>query len=344
MRLNLVKTLHITIIALLSVTLLSGGLVYADPQIIAQLEAKIAELEAKINELKEDKQNKNAKIDELRDKLKAKNNQTENQDVKLQAKLENKNAKIDRLENKIVKLEEIIDRKDSKIDRKDTNVDKKKEKLGIAQDDLNAQASEIESLKGTLQNQTSIIESMKTQMGENNLGSQTHTIEGTWNDEMVIVNIDDGAIQSVFLGISTHEYPTDVVEFYENGNKKIHIMHIGTSSGRSDEYVTFDENGNKKSHFDRNALKLYREDGTMKIAYYWDGIRDQLTVRDYYESGMKKSQLYYDYDGNPTTKYYQGGCYLDGLIEQGKRIKCTSEYYQTVLPDRPVVLTVDPWK
>ena len=217
------QTLQITIIAILSITLLSSSVVYAEDMMedgpiqnstspvyedmtddnetmeewpiviqlramIAELEATITGLETKITELREDKQNKNAKIAELRDKLKAKNNQTENQDVKLQTKLENKNAKIDRLEDKIVKLEKIIDRKDSKIDRKDTNVDNKKEKIGMTQDDLNAQASEIESLKATLQNQTSIIESMKTQMGEadNKKVFDTRSLAINWQTQQTI--------------------------------------------------------------------------------------------------------------------------------------------------------------
>ena len=176
------KTLNITIIVLLSITLLSSSVVYAEDMmddkpiqngtspvndgmmtednetmeewpivvqlraIIAELEATITGLETKITELKEDKQNKNAKITELRDKLKAKNNQDENQDVKLQAKLDKKDAKIDRLENKIVKLEEIIDRKDSKIDRKDTNIDNKKEKLKIKQDKIDEMVGEMDEI------------------------------------------------------------------------------------------------------------------------------------------------------------------------------------------------------
>ena len=141
------KTLQITLIALLSVTLLSSGIVYADPEIIAQLEAKIAELEAKIVELKEDKQKKNAQIDELRDKLKTKtkqidnlNDRLDNQKAKFETKLDKKDVKIDKLENKIVKLEDIIDRKNSKIDRKDTNIDNKKEKLAIMQSQLDSKS------------------------------------------------------------------------------------------------------------------------------------------------------------------------------------------------------------
>ena len=149
------KTLQITIIALLSITLLSSSVVYAEDMmddkpiqnstspvyedmtddnetmeewpIVVQLRAMIAELEAKIAELQEDKQKKNAKIAELRDKLKAKTNQSENQDVKLQDKLEKKNAKI-------AELEDVIENKDAKIDhlkeKVDRKIDNKQEKVG----------------------------------------------------------------------------------------------------------------------------------------------------------------------------------------------------------------------
>ena len=149
------KTLQITIVALLSITLLSSSVAYAEDMmedgpiqnstnhvyedmtddnetmeewpIVIQLRAMIAELEAKIAELQEDKQNKNAKIAELRDKLKAKNNQAENQDAKLQAKLDKKNAKI-------AELEEIIDNKDAKIthlkEKVDRKIANKQEKVG----------------------------------------------------------------------------------------------------------------------------------------------------------------------------------------------------------------------
>ena len=156
------KTLHITIIALLSITLLSSGIVYAEDMtehmtekdqiqnstnsfneemeewpIVVQLRAMIAELEAKIAELQEDKQKKNAKIAELRDKLKAKNNQAENQDEKLEAKLEKKNAKI-------AELETALDNKDAKIahlkEKVDRKIANKHEKVGA----LNEKMSDMD--------------------------------------------------------------------------------------------------------------------------------------------------------------------------------------------------------
>ena len=130
------KTLHITIIALLSITLLSSSVVYANPDLIAELEAKIAELEAKITELQEDKQNKNDRIAELRDKLKAKTNQTENQDTKLQAKLDKKNAVIAELEetidNKDAKIKHLKEKVDRKIDNKNQKLDAMKAQMGEA--------------------------------------------------------------------------------------------------------------------------------------------------------------------------------------------------------------------
>ena len=126
------KTLHITIIALLSVTLLSSGLVYADPEIIAQLEAKIQELTDKL-------QNKNAKIDELRDKLKVKTNDIE----KLENRLDRKNAKNaeleDALDNKDAKIKHLKEKVDRKIDNKNQKLDAMKTQMGEMQsseDDL----------------------------------------------------------------------------------------------------------------------------------------------------------------------------------------------------------------
>ena len=157
------KTLNITIIVLLSITLLSSSVVYAEDMmddkpiqngtspvndgmmtednetmeewpIVVQLRAMIAELEAKIAELQEDKQKKNAKIAELRDKLKVKTSQTENQDVKLQDKLDRKNAKI-------AELEAALDNKDAKIDhlkeKVDRKIDNKNEKLGAMKAQMN---------------------------------------------------------------------------------------------------------------------------------------------------------------------------------------------------------------
>ena len=111
------KTLQITLIAVISVTLLSSGIVYADPEIIAQLQQKIAELEVTITglettvaDLKEDKQAKNDRMDVLRDKLKFKTQDIE----KLEAKIDRKIAKIDQLESKTDTLEnQIADLKNS---------------------------------------------------------------------------------------------------------------------------------------------------------------------------------------------------------------------------------------
>ena len=169
------KTLHITVIALLSITLLSSSVVYAEEMtedgpiqnstnhvyedmtddnetmeewpIVVQLRAMIAELEAKIAELKEDKQNKNAKIAELRDKLKAKTNQTENQDEKLEAKLEKKNAKI-------AELEAALDNKDAKIQHLKEKVDRKiankQEKVGTMKGQMDEMMTEDQKNKDTV--------------------------------------------------------------------------------------------------------------------------------------------------------------------------------------------------
>ena len=126
------KTLQITIIALLSVTLLSGGLVYANPDLVAQLEAKIAELEAKIQEYKDKLQNKNAKIDELRDKLKVKTNDIE----KLENRLDRKNAKN-------VELEETIETKNAKITHLKEKVDRKIDNKNQKLDAMKVQMSEM---------------------------------------------------------------------------------------------------------------------------------------------------------------------------------------------------------
>ncbi len=173
------KTFNITIIALLSITLLSSSVAYADSHeedmrmngpiqnstgsvtddmmeewpiviqlraMIAELEAKIAELQedkqkknAKIAELQEDKQKKNAKIAELRDKLKAKTSQTENQDVKLQDKLDRKNAKN-------AELEDALDNKDAKIDHLKEKVDRKIDNKNEKLDAMKAQMSEMKTL------------------------------------------------------------------------------------------------------------------------------------------------------------------------------------------------------
>ena len=124
-------TLQITIIVLLSITLLSSSVAYANPDLIAQLEIKIAELEAKINELKEDKQKKNAQISKQADKIAELKEEKQNKN----AIIDKKDAKIDQLENKIVKLEDIIDRKNNKLDRRDASIENKNEKL----DDMKAQ-------------------------------------------------------------------------------------------------------------------------------------------------------------------------------------------------------------
>ena len=166
------KTLHITIIALLSITLLSSSVVYAEDMmedgpiqnstnhvyedmtddnetmeewpIVIQLRAMIAELEAKITELQEDKQNKNAKIAELRDKLKAKTNQSENQDVKLQDKLDRKNAKIAELETALDNKDAKIKHLKEKVDRKIAN---KQEKVGAMDEKLGVMGEEVDDMK-----------------------------------------------------------------------------------------------------------------------------------------------------------------------------------------------------
>ena len=268
---------------------------------IAELEATITGLEAKITELKEDKQNKNAKIAELRDKLKAKNNQTENQDVKLQTKLENKNAKIDRLENKIVKLEKIIDRKDSKIDRKDTNVDNKKEKIGIAQDDLNAQANEIESLKGTIQNQTSIIEGMKAQMGE----MQTNQTTGLGSFAIAKQAPDNLAEPQPTIATSGDECWVDyrgvIQKRYVTSDTECPVAALWDDSIRVKQWH---ENGNMEYH------KYYAENDGLHYVYNFE--------RAWYENGQMKLHEYRNDKGveiverwheNGQQSYYLEMCY-----------------------------------
>ena len=252
------KTLHITIIALLSITLLSSSVAYANPDLIAELEAKIAELEATITgletnvtELKEDKQNKNAKFDKLKDRL-------ENKIAELESKVDNKNTKI-------AEFEEIVETKDAKIDHLKEKVDRKiankQEKVGIAQDDLNAQSSEIESLKATLQNQTAIIESMKTQMSEmtdyetdwihvetilNNMKLEwdQHGTSSVPHHSLYITNISSFA-QSIFVDWDT--------------NGELEGINISGTKGWDGNLVHFHDNGRLDRHDYLVPVGIYPE-------------------------------------------------------------------------------------
>ena len=113
------KTLHLAIVVVLAVTLLSSSVVYANPDIIAQLEAKITELENKIKNKEAKIDAKKQKVNELKSQLEVKTKNLE----EVTAKLDQKNRKIDRLENKIEEFREKLDRKNTKLDNKQDKID-----------------------------------------------------------------------------------------------------------------------------------------------------------------------------------------------------------------------------
>ena len=284
------KTLHITVIVLLSITLLSSSVAYANPDLIAELEAKIAELEAKINELKEDKQNKNAKIDELRDKLKSKNNQTENQDAKLQAKLDKKNAKI-------AELETALDNKDAKIKHLKEKVDRK------------------------IANKQEKVGAMKVQMGEMMTEDQEN------KDTVLQQLLDAGHHQNSFkptqltniLGIQSEDLPLPpyprihMVPFCNGGAISIpknSTVEAGTT-------MTFQSHWS--CHWYGNSIfEITEPDGDIAIVYehrdgFWSNI---VNAYQFEESGVYTWQLV-DKADNSTVRDSRAGHlgYLDGKID-----------------------------
>ena len=256
------KTLHITIVALLSITLLSSSVVYANPDLIAQLEAKIAELEAKITELKEDKQNKNAKIAELRDKLKTKNSQAENQDVKLEAKLEKKNAKI-------AELEEIIDNKNAKIDhlkeKVDRKIDNKNEKVGALNEKMSDMKDEMRIWESTSDYRLFADGDIARHTYINENGTE---VSKGWHDNGILGHhrhVDDNGnvdSKSWFDNevLKRHQYVD------ENGNK---VIKKWSSNGTLTYHNYIDENGNKD-------VKEWSSDGVLIYHSYIDENGNQI--------------------------------------------------------------------